>query len=96
MKDNNKDIRILKYLRVSLDDEGDDESNSISYQREFLDSKRAEIVNKIETFECEMEEVTTETSEQLNHSVDIILDYGEPEDFNEDFWFFQLILQFLI
>ena len=26
MKDNNKDIRILKYLRVSLDDEGDDES----------------------------------------------------------------------
>ena len=54
MKDNNKDIRILKYLRVSLDDEGDDESNSISYQREFLDSKRAEIVNKIETFEREM------------------------------------------
>ena len=37
MKDNNKDIRILKYLRVSLDDEGDDESNSISYQRELLD-----------------------------------------------------------
>ena len=50
-----------------------------------LDSKRAEIVDKIETLERGMEEVTTETSEQLNHSVDIILDHGEPEDFNEDF-----------
>lgn len=53
--------------------------------RELLDSKRAEIVDKIETLERGMEEVTTETSEQLNHSLDIILDYGEPEDFNEDF-----------
>ena len=50
-----------------------------------LDSKRAEIVDKIETLERGMEEVTTETSEQLNHSIDIILNYGEPEDFNEDF-----------
>ena len=52
---------------------------------ELLDSKRTEIVDKIETLERSMEEVTTETSEQLNHSADIILNYGEPEDFNEDF-----------
>lgn len=29
--------RILKYLRISIDDEGDGESNSIQYQRKLLD-----------------------------------------------------------
>lgn len=32
------DARILKYLRVSLEDENDDESNSISHQRELLNA----------------------------------------------------------
>lgn len=80
-KDTENEIAVLKRKRFDLYEQ----FKNGKITRELLDSKRAEIVDKIETLERGMEEVTTETSEQLNNSIDIILNYGEPEDFNEDF-----------
>ena len=80
-KDTENEIAVLKRKRFDLYEQ----FKNGKITRELLDSKRAEIVDKIETLERGMEEVTTETSEQLNHSIDIILNYGEPEAFNEDF-----------
>ncbi len=75
------EIAVLKRKRFDLYEQ----FKNGKITREVLDGKRAEIAEKIEMLECEANVEVTEASEMMEHSADIILNYGATADFSEEF-----------